>query len=116
MKIHIAEPDVSGAGRWDRATGRYIPQWGGMRFKLPLYDADPKIPRYHGFVGIDERLTESTSTIRALFKHLGGAAKIAGGQAGTLASRIHEVMEEQRKAEELALAAAAKPGGAPAAE
>ena len=113
MKIHQAERDVAGQGRWDKGTGRYVPISGGNRSRLPMYDLDPKIPRYFGFVGVDERLTESISTVGALFKHMGGAPKIAAGQAGTLASRIQSVIEEQRKAEELALAAA-KAGGAAA--
>ena len=113
MKIHLGERDVAGAGRWDKATGRYIPMSGGNRSRLPMYDQDSKIPRYFGFVGVDEHLTESMNSVAALLKHMGGAPKIGAGQAGTLASRIQAVVEEQRKAAEEALAAA-KPGGAAA--
>jgi hypothetical protein len=113
MHIHQGERDVSGAGRWDKATGRYVPMSGGNRSRLPVYDQDPKIRRYHGFVGVDERLSESMDSVGALIKHMGGAPKIEAGTAGTLASRIQSVVEEQRKAEEEALAAA-KAGGASA--
>jgi hypothetical protein len=115
MQIHQADSNVSGAGRWDKATGRYIPMHGGTRSRLAMYDTDPKIPRYYGFVGIDERLSDTISSVHALYKHMGGAPKIAAGAAGTLASRIQSVMEDQRKAEAEALAAA-KGGGVPAPE
>jgi hypothetical protein len=115
MIIHQADTNVSGAGRWDKGTGRYIPMNGGSRSRLPMYDSDPKIPRYFGFVGVDERLSESISSVHALYKHMGGAPKIEAGAAGTLASRIQSVMEEQRKAEALAAEAAKHGGAAPAA-
>jgi hypothetical protein len=108
MHIHEAQHDTAGAGRWDKTTGRYIPMGGGSRSRLPIYGDDPTIRRYYGFVGMDEKLTESISTIAGLYAHIGGAPKIESGTAGTLASRILDVVEEQRKIEEEALAAAAK--------
>jgi len=114
MMIHQGERDVAGAGSRDKATGRYIPMSGGNRSRLPVYDLDSKIPRYVGFVGVDEHLTESIGTVRALYKHMGGAPKIAAGDAGMLTARIQSVMEEQRKAAEEALAAEKAGGAAPA--
>jgi len=108
MKIHPMQHDKAGAGRWDKATGRYVPMGGGSRMRLPLNDGDPNIRRYYGLVGMDEKLTEDLSTMAALYAHMGGAPKIEHGKAGTLTSRILDVVEEQRKAEEEALAAAAK--------
>jgi hypothetical protein len=108
MKIHEVQHDLSGAGRWHKATGRYIPITGGWRSRLPIYAGDSEIRRYYGFVGIDERLTETIFTISTLFQHIGGAPKIQAGAAGTLTSRIQDVKEEQLKAEAEEAAAAAK--------
>jgi hypothetical protein len=108
MKIHKAKVEMHGAGRWDKATGRYVPLHGGSRTRLPVFGGDSDIPRYCGFVPLDEKLTEEISTIKALYQHIGGAPKIDGGKVGTLAALIQEVTLAQRKAEEDALAAAAK--------
>lgn len=108
MKIHKAEHDAAGAGRWDKITTRYVPMSGGSRSRLPIANPDDNYPRYYGFVGMDEKLTETISTIGALYAHIGGAPTILGGNAGTLASRIQDIKEEQRKTDEEERAAAAK--------
>jgi hypothetical protein len=108
MHIHPAEHDQAGAGRWDKSTTRYVPMGGGSRSRLPIANPDDKYPRYHGIVGIDEKLTDTIFTIGALYQHMGGAPEILAGNAGTLASRIQNIVEEQRKADAEAVAAAAK--------
>ena len=108
MHIHKVQHEMSGAGRWDKSTTRYVPIMGGSRSRLPIGNPDDTYPRYHGFVGMDEKLTESIYTIAALYQHIGGAPLVESGTAGTLAARIQNVVEEQRKAEEEAIAAANK--------
>jgi hypothetical protein len=108
MKIHPTSFEKAGAGRWHKGTTRYIPIGGGSRSRLPVAGPDDGYPRYYGFVGMDEKLTESISTVTALYQHIGGAPLIAAGNAGTLASRIQDVVEEQRKIDEEEMAAAAK--------
>ena len=99
MVIHPFEIDRKGAGNWDNETGRYVPLGGGSRMRLPVADGEGTYNRYPGFVGIDEKLTESIRTMADLYAHIGGAAG-GGGREGEWASRIREVAEEQRKAEE----------------
>lgn len=71
MVIHDNAIDIKGAGRWDVGTTRYVPFGGGSKSRLPVgYD---DIPRYYGFVGMDEKLTGSLNTMAALYHHLGGA-------------------------------------------
>ncbi len=100
MVIHPYEIDMRGSGQWDKQTGRYIPMAGGSRSRLPVADGDGSIPRYHGFVGIDEKDTEGVHTMAGLFEHIGGEVNVQRGEAGALVSRIQEVVDEQRKAEE----------------
>ena len=52
MVIHERVEDGKGLGKRDAKTGRYIPISGGSRMRLPIYD-DPRVPRYHGFVGVN---------------------------------------------------------------
>lgn len=81
MYIHPFHHDQRGAGRWERATGRYIPRSGGSRTRLPVYD-DEDYPRYHGFVGIDEKLTPHIGTIAQLYHHMGGGVYMPPGEVG----------------------------------
>ena len=109
MVIHPFEVDMRGSGRWDKQTGRYIPVAGGSRSRLPVLDGDGSIPRYLGFVGIDDKDTESVHTMAGLLEHIGGEVVAQRGEAGALVSRIQEVVEDQRKAEEEELAAQGQP-------
>ncbi len=70
MVIHEQTKDLRGAGRWEQKTTRYVPISGGSRSRLSI--GSNGIRRYHGFVGIDEALTESIGTMAALFDRLGG--------------------------------------------
>ena len=81
MVIHERTHDQKGLGKWDLGTTRYVPVQGGSRSRLPLID-DPDYHRYAGFVGIDERLTETIYTIPSLYGFLGGAPIVPPGQEG----------------------------------
>lgn len=70
MVIHDGSRDTRGAGAWDINTTRYVPVSGGSRSRLPVRDNGGR--RYHGFVGIDEVLTEKIGTMAALYGRLGG--------------------------------------------
>ncbi len=70
MVIHEQPQDVRGSGSWELNTTRYVPMSGGSRSRLPI--GTNGIRRYHGFVGIDEALTESIGTMAALYNRLGG--------------------------------------------
>lgn len=70
MVIHDPIKDLRGAGQWELNTTRYVPVSGGSRSRLPI--GHNGIRRYHGFVGIDEALTEKISTMAALYSRLGG--------------------------------------------
>ena len=70
MILHDGKRDTKNAGQWELRTGRYVPEGGGSRSRLS-YDSNG-IPRYHGFVGIDEALAESIGTMSALYARLGG--------------------------------------------
>ena len=87
MVIHEKFHDLSGAGKYDLNTTRYISVQGGSRSRLPIQD-DPEIRRYHGFVGIDEWLTESVFQIAVLFHLLGGKPVVLPGQEGSFAALI----------------------------
>lgn len=93
MHIHENKVDVSGAGRWDAATGRYIPMLGGFRTRLPVAD-DPSVPRYHGFVGIDEKLTPNIGTVAAYIQLVGGGVYIPEGNAGKF---VELILEQSKK-------------------
>ena len=80
MVIHEESHDTSNAGGRHPATGRYVPVTGGSRSRLPIRTG--QVPRYHGFVGIDEHLTESISTMAALYSKIGGRAQIPEGKMG----------------------------------
>lgn len=69
--IHERTHDMSGAGKWDINTTRYIPIYGGSRSRLPVMD-DEDYPRYPGFVGIDAHLTPTIHRVAQLYNHLGG--------------------------------------------
>ena len=83
MKIHKQETDVANAGSHDPATMRYIPLSGGSRSALPV-TKEPQYPRYAGFVGMDERLTENISKIADWYNYMGGRPKISAGDHGKL--------------------------------
>ena len=88
MEIHPATRDAKGQGQWDANTLRYIPMFGGSRSRLPIGNGD--IPRYHGFVGIDESLTPTIHTMATLYHHLGGGVYIPEGQPGVFISLLLE--------------------------
>ena len=93
MQIHEEGQDARGAGRWDSGTGRYIPMTGGSRSRLPLtQDAD--IPRYFGYVGINESLTPNISTMAQLYGHLGGGYYVPPGPEGAF---VKMILEHARK-------------------
>jgi len=103
MYIHEYQHDMRGAGRWERATGRYIPRGGGSRMRLPVAD-DPDYGRYYGFVGIDEKHTPYIQTIAQLYHHLGGGAYVPPGEVGDFirllvdqAARQPMVMDEDEE-------------------
>lgn len=114
MVVHKYEMDRRGVGRWEAKTGRYVPVGGGSRSRLSIADSDEPSRRYPGFVGMDEKLTDSIRTMADLYAHLGGGTEGRTGREGEWARKIQGVMEEQRKAEEEELAAQA--GRPPAAE
>ena len=87
MVIHEKFHDLTGAGKYDMNTTRYIAVQGGSRSRLPVQD-DPDIRRYHGFVGIDEWLTESVFQIAVLFHLIGGKPVVLPGQEGSFAALI----------------------------
>lgn len=87
MKIHVKTHDTSGAGKWDIHTTRYVPVGGGARSMLPVYD-DPDYRRYHGFVGIDEHLTEAIHLLPVLFQYMGGKAIIQAGEFGKFTAQL----------------------------
>jgi len=89
MIIHPKRTDSRGAGRWNAATGRYVPMFGGSRSRLPIADSSA-IRRYHGYVGVDERLSEDLDSVTALYRYMGGAPLIPEGPAGEFMSRIYE--------------------------
>ena len=87
MQIHIREHDLTGGGKWDMVTTRYIPIYGGSRSRLPIYD-DPDYRRYHGFVGIDESLTPHLFLLPDLYRYMGGKPIVHSGDAGRFTSLI----------------------------
>lgn len=91
MKIHESGLDNKAAGYWDIGTTRYVPMNGGSRSRLPIAYDD--IRRYYGFVGMDERLTETISTMGALYKHIGGGIVAAPGTE----SYINRLLEQSKK-------------------
>ena len=107
MIIHErVQEDQRGAGKWDLGTTRYIPVQGGSRSRLPLVD-DPDYHRYPGYVGVDERLSETLYTIPALYTYLGGRPEVGSGQQGGLTKLIQDeviarLQKEKEEAEEKA--------------
>ena len=87
MVIHEKVHDTQGAGKWDINTTRYVPIYGGSRSRLPVAD-DPEYPRYHGYVGIDEYLTESIYRISQLYDYMGGKPIIPPGDEGKFTALI----------------------------
>lgn len=90
MILHDATYDKRGAGHWDRETTRYIPWGGGSRSRIPIIDLH-SIPRYYGFVGIDEKLTEEISSLPKLYHYLQGRPAIPSGPAGPYVSKLIEL-------------------------
>jgi len=102
MVIHERSPDVKGIGKWEPSTTRYIPQQGGSRSRLPLYD-DKDYRRYPGFVGMDESLTETVFTVHSLYAHLGGAAVVPEGHGSIFIGLIRdETAKKLQEAEQAA--------------
>lgn len=99
MVIHDRVSDNKGVGKWDFATTRYIPLSGGSRSRLPLWD-DKTIPRYYGFVGIGEKMTEEMFTLPALYGFLGGAPVVREGHGSVFVSLILEETQKRMKEEE----------------
>ena len=81
MQIYKTPKQSHDEGLKDAVTGRYIPYKGGSYSRLP-YSDEEVIPRYRGFVGMDESLTESISTMAELYKFLSGGVYIPEGPAG----------------------------------
>jgi hypothetical protein len=100
MVIHDRELDTKGVGKWDFATGRYIPLSGGSRSRLPIWD-DKEYPRYNGYVGVDEHLSESLFTMAALYTYLGGAPAVIEGHGSVFVGLIHQAaLDRMRAADE----------------
>lgn len=103
MVIHERVHDQRGMGKWDLGTTRYIPMQGGSRSRLPVYD-DKNYQRYPGYVGLDERLSETLYTLPTLYAFLGGAPVVPPGQEGGFTALILEQttarLKEEKAAEE----------------
>ncbi len=99
MVFHERVSDNRGVGKWDFATTRYIPDTGGSRSRLPLYD-DKSIRRYYGLVGIDEKMSEGMFTLPALYTYLGGAPLVREGHGSIFVSLILDETLKRMKAEE----------------
>ncbi|HKI99848.1 MAG TPA: hypothetical protein VKB51_15340 [bacterium] len=87
MVIHEKVYDITGAGKWDINTTRYVPLYGGSRSRLPVAD-DPEYRRYVGFVGMDEHLTPDIYRLSQLYAHLGGKPIIPPGDEGKFTALI----------------------------
>lgn len=90
MIFHSATQDNKDAGRWDVNTTRYIPVSGGSRFRLPILDSE-SIPRYFGFVGLDESMSGDMDSVHALYGYLGGKPAIPSGPAGPYVKMLIEL-------------------------
>lgn len=98
MEIHNQVRDKAGSGKWDITTTRYVPEFGGSRSRLPLYD-DPFQRRYAGFVGIDEHLTAQIFLISTLYHYIGGKPVLPPGDAGKfLALLLGQTLERLEEA------------------
>jgi hypothetical protein len=99
--LHERVADVKGVGKWDLATGRYIPVSGGSRSRLPLID-DKDYPRYAGFIGVDESASAEIFTMPALYSLIGGAASVPQGHGNVIVKLILENAIQRRKEYEAA--------------
>lgn len=97
MVIHEKVHDLSGAGKWDIHTTRYVPIYGGSRSRLPIAD-DPNYRRYPGFVGMDEHLTPNIYLMSQLYQYLGGKPIIPQGEAGKFTALILNQTTERLEA------------------
>jgi len=97
MVIHEKVHDLSGAGKWDIHTTRYVPIYGGSRSRLPIVD-DPDYRRYTGFVGMDEHLTPNIYLMSQLYQYLGGKAIIPQGEPGKFTALILNQATERLEA------------------
>ncbi len=87
MVIHDPNGDKAGKGKWESHSGRYISFGGGTRSRLPvLYDKS--IRRYFGFVGMDESMTATMSTMTAFLGHISGGVYIPEGPAGDFIQKL----------------------------
>lgn len=98
MVIHEKVHDLSGAGKWDINTTRYVPIYGGSRSRLPLAD-DPEYRRYVGYVGMDEHLTPDLYRIATFYSFIGGKPIIPPGDEGRFTSLILGQTIEKLEAE-----------------
>lgn len=98
MVIHEKVHDLSGAGKWDINTTRYVPIYGGSRSRLPISD-DPEYRRYPGYVGMDEHLTPDLYRVAALYNYIGGKPIIPAGDEGKFTALILGQTEEKLEAE-----------------
>ena len=110
MMIHERNPNVKGVGKWDSGTMRYVPVGGGSRSRLPLID-DPEYRRYWGFVGVDEKLSETLYTIPALYGFLKGKSIVLPGQEGSFTELIIKEAEAKLERQRLEEEEKAKQGG-----
>jgi hypothetical protein len=114
MILHDATYDKRGAGHWDPDTTRYIPWGGGSRSRIPIIDLI-SIPRYYGFIGIDERLSEEISSLPKLYHLLQGRPAIPSGAAGPYVTKLIELSLRWMKPLEEQDAPDSDDGAAPAA-
>jgi len=93
MVIHPKPSIGLHTGSWDRNTLRYVPRTGGSQSRLPI-TTDRSIPRYHGFVGVDERMSEQMDALPKLYHYLGGRPLIPDGPAGKFVRLMLEQADE----------------------
>lgn len=102
MVIHNRVDDAKGVGKRDTGTGRYIPVGGGSRTRLPVYD-DPRIPRYHGFVGLNANQSKDIYTMPALYAELGGTPVVQVGQGSKFVGLVAERKPKEQEEDELSI-------------
>ena len=98
MVIHEKVHDLSGAGKWDINTTRYVPIYGGSRSRLPIAD-DPEYRRYTAYVGMDEHLTPDLDRISVFYNFIGGTPVIPPGDEGRFTALILGQTIEKLEAE-----------------
>jgi len=99
MQFFSKPVERRGIGQWEAATGRYVPKGGGSYSRLPIVD-DEDIPRYWGFVGMDESMTPNTPDLPSLYGYLSGGVYIPEGPAGEYIQQLISLSHKWLKAEE----------------